>query len=78
MAKYTDYIDYMRGNASYKGGKGSLLMQRLPYTENFLENVKTYMNKEFTPLKNEIWLDTRTGKNYEIKVWNGDIYILSI
>ncbi len=36
---YTDYIDFKLGNPQYKKGKGSLYVQRLFYTQDYIEVV---------------------------------------
>ena len=75
---YTDYIDYKKGNPDYKKGKGYLYCQRLHYTESFLENIKEKLNEQMTLIKENTWLDSNSGENFEIQVWNEDIYIIAI
>lgn len=78
LGRYTDFIDYKNGNPDYKKGKGFLYCQRLHYTDHFLESVKATLNEQLTPLANGTWMDARTGENFEIQVWEGNIYIIAI
>lgn len=75
---YTNYIDFKKGNPKYKKGKGYLYCQRLHYTESFLEDVKEKMNEQLTLIEENTWLDSKSGENFEIQVWNNDIYIIAI
>ncbi len=75
---YTDYIDYKKGNPEYKKGKGYLYCQRLYYTEHFLEEIKKKLSQDLHSLPNDIWLDKKTGENFEVKVWESHIYIIAI
>lgn len=78
LGRYTDFLDFKIGNPDYKKGKGFLYCQRLHYTEHFLESVKNTLNEQLTPLQNGLWMDAKTGENFEIKVWNGNIYIIAV
>lgn len=78
ISKYTDFIDYKRGNPRYKIGKGYLYCPRLSYDKDFLSHVEETMteNCDFSP--NQIWINRVTGEKYEIKVWDKHIYIIAI
>lgn len=76
MGIYTDYIDYKKNNPSYK--KGKLYCQRLHYTANFLENVKEKLTNDLKKVNENLWLDPENFRNYEIQVWENDIYIIEI
>ncbi|MDP4270755.1 MAG: hypothetical protein Q8909_11600 [Bacteroidota bacterium] len=78
MGIYTDYIDYKKNNPTYKKGKGKLYCQRIPYTEYSLENIKEKLTQDLKKLKDNLWLDPKSNSNYEIQVWNNDIYIIEI
>ena len=78
MGIYTDYIDFQNNNPDYTKGKGKLYCQRLPYSQHFLENVKTTLNQELKQLNENLWLDTNNYNNYEIQVWQNDIYIIEV
>lgn len=78
MAIYTDYLDYKLSNPEYKKGKGKLYCQRLHYTEQFLENVKEKLTEDLRKVNDNLWLDQKNFKNYEIQIWNNDIYIIEI
>lgn len=75
---YTDYIDFKNGNPDYKKGKGYLYCQRLHFTESFLEDVKEKLNEQLTFIKENTWCDSKSGENFEIQVWNNDIYIIAV
>jgi hypothetical protein len=78
LGRYTDFIDYKNGNPDYKKGRGFLYCQRLNYTEHFLDSVKATLNEQLTPLANGTWMNSKTGENFEIQVWEGNIYIIAI
>lgn len=78
MGIYTDYIDFKKNNLDYSKGKGKLYCQRLQYTEHFLENVKERLTKDLKKVNDNLWLDPNTYNNYEIQVWNKEIYIIQI
>jgi hypothetical protein len=75
---YTDFIDYQRGNPDYKKGKGYLFCQKLHYTEYFLERVKENLDQDLTQIKENRWLDSKSGENFEIEVFEDNIYIISV
>jgi hypothetical protein len=76
---YTDFIDYQKANPKYKKGKGYLYCQRLHYTEHYLENsVKKKLDERMTRIKDNRWFDTKTGENFEIEIYNNDIYIIAV
>ncbi|WP_313383915.1 hypothetical protein [Chishuiella sp.] len=78
MGIYTDYIDYKKNNPEYNKGKGKLYCQRLPYTEHFLENVKEKLTKDLKKVSENMWMNPENCCNYEVQVWNNDIYIIEI
>ncbi|MFH6947310.1 hypothetical protein ACHRV6_02360 [Flavobacterium sp. FlaQc-51] len=78
MGIYTDYIDFKINNPEYKKGKGKLYCQRLHYTEHFLENVKEKLTEDLKKVTDNLWLDQKNYKSYEIQIWNNDIYIIEI
>jgi hypothetical protein len=78
MVTYTDYIDFKINNPDYKKGKGRLYLQKLFYTEDFLENVKTILSETFTKVSDNLWIDSKTGSNYEIQIWDNHIFIILI
>lgn len=75
---YTDYIDFKNGNSQYKKGKGYLFCQRLHYTKSFLEDVKEKLDEQLVFVKENTWMDKTSGENFEVQVWNNDIYIIAI
>lgn len=75
---YTDFIDFQRANPQYKKGIGYLYRQKLQYTAEFLEFVKETLNETMTLISDGRWLDTMTGENFEIEVFNNDIYIVAV
>lgn len=78
MGHYTDYIDFKRGNPDYDKGKGYLFCQRLPFSEHFLKKVENTLSEQLTHLHNGTWMNSETGENFELQVWNNDIYIIAI
>lgn len=78
MGVYTDYMDFKKNNPEYKKGKGKLYCQRLHYTEHFLENVKKELTQDLKQVNENLWLDQKNYNNYEIQVWNNDIYIIEV
>lgn len=78
MGIYTDYIDYKKNNPEYKKGKGKLYCQRLHYTEYFLDNVKERLSQDLKKVGENLWMHPENYCNYEIQVWNNDIYIIEI
>jgi len=75
---YTDFIDYKKGNPNYVKGKGYLYCQRLHYSEHFLEQRKKQFDEQFTKVGDNKWFDTKSGENYEIEVWEENIYIIAV
>lgn len=78
VGHYTDFIDYQRAHPEYKRGKGFLYCQRLHYTKWYLEQLITRFDKELTKVRDGVWFDPKRGENFEIQVWNNDIYIIAI
>jgi hypothetical protein len=78
LGRYTDYIDYKKGNSQYVKGKGYLYIQKLPFSPEFLEVVKKKLDEQLTSLGSNLWMDSKSGENFEIQVWENDIYIISI
>jgi hypothetical protein len=78
MGIYTDYIDFKKNNPEYKKGKGKLYCQRLHYSEHFLEKVKENLDQNFKRISENLWIDQKNYSNYEIQVWNNDIYVIEI
>lgn len=78
MGIYTDYIDFKKNNTNYKKGKGKLYCQKLHYTEHFLENIKATLDKDLIRINENLWTNPSNYKNYEIQIWNKDIYIIEI
>ncbi len=78
LGVYTDFIDFKKGNPGYNKGKGYLYCQRTFYTQHYLENLKETLNSQLLNIEDNKWLDTKTGENYEIQVWEGNIYIIAI
>ena len=78
MGIYTDYINYKKNNPRYRKGNGKLYCQRLPYTEHFLENVIEKLTKDLKKVGENLWMHPENYCNYEIQVWNNDIYIIEI
>jgi len=78
MGIYTDYIDFKRNNPNYSKGKGKLYCQRLHHTEHFLENIKERLTLDFKKVNDNLWLDEKNYNNYEIQIWNKEIYIIEI
>lgn len=78
LGKYTDFIDFQKANPGYKKGKGYLYCQRLHYTEHYLESVKEHLNEKMTLISADRWMDSNTGENFEIEVYNNDIYIIAV
>jgi len=75
---YTDFIDFKKGNPEYNKGKGYLYCQRLPYSEHYLEQVKERLNEKFKKMETNKWFNSEKGENYEVEVWENDIYIIVI
>ncbi len=78
LGVYTDFIDFQKARPEYKKGKGYLYCQRLYYTEDILENIKESLSKEMTKISDNRWLDTKTGENFEIEIYNKSIYIIAV
>lgn len=78
LGSYTDFIDFQRGNEHYDAGIGHLYVQRLTYSEHFLEQTKDWLDERMNQFKPGLWFDDSTGTNYEIQVWNRDIYIIAV
>jgi hypothetical protein len=78
MGIYTDYINFKKNNPSYKKGKGKLYCQRLYYTEHFFENVRENLTNDLTKVNENLWLDPKNFRNYEIQVWKNNIYVIEI
>lgn len=76
LAKYTDYIDYKKGNPTYSKGKGYLFCQKLHYP--YLDRLKEQLTEHFTLISDDLWLDESTGEKFEIQVWDKHIYIIAI
>ncbi len=78
LAKYTDYVDFINGNPDYKNGKGYLYCQKLPHSDEFLEEVKEKMNTKMKKISENRWLNQTTAENFEIQVWEDNIYIIAV
>ncbi|MFZ1790803.1 MAG: hypothetical protein WAT92_20940 [Saprospiraceae bacterium] len=78
MGVYTDYLDFKKGHPEYKKGKGKLYCQRLPYTEYFLEKLKEKLSQDLSKVNENLWLDPKNYSNFEIQVWENNIYIIEI
>lgn len=78
VAHYTDFTDFQRANKDYDAGKGYLYCQRLYYTEHFLKNIEGQLAETMKLLPSGIWFDPKTAENYEVKVWQGYIYIIAV
>lgn len=74
----TDFIDFQKGNPDYDAGKGYLYCQKLHYTTYFLEVVKGELNAKMKEIMPGIWFDADRAENFEIQVWNQDIYIIAV
>lgn len=75
---YTDYIDFKKGNILYKKGKGYLYCQKLHFTEDYIEIVRQKLNKDLTRINENLWCNKTSGDNFEIQVWNDNIFIIAI
>jgi hypothetical protein len=78
VGHFTDYIDYQRAHTDYNRGNGFLYCQKLHFTEWYLQELTEKLNKEMVKVKDGIWFDQKSGENYELQVWNNDIYIIAI
>ncbi|WP_339660025.1 hypothetical protein [Croceibacter atlanticus] len=77
MGRYTDFIDYKNAHPEYIKGKGYLLVQKLHYSEHYLISLKEQLDSIFLRTEENKWFDTNTAENYEIEVWDKDIYIIA-
>jgi hypothetical protein len=78
VGHFTDFIDYQRAHPEYKKGKGFLYCQRLHFTEWFLKQTQERFDKEMVKIMEGVWFDHKSGENYELQVWDGNIYIIAI
>ena len=78
LGRYTDYVDFINGNPDYKNGKGYLYCQKLPHSDEFLEEVKAGMNSKMKKISDNRWLNQTTAENFEIQVWEDNIYIIAV
>lgn len=80
MGIYTDYIDFIKENPEFTKGLGYLYCLKLHYSKEFLDKIKThYLKKQgLMEIKDNVWMSKETGENFEIKVWQGNIYIIAI
>jgi hypothetical protein len=73
---YTDFIDFQKANPDYNKGKGYLYCQKLP--GQFLEQIKEKLNQALTKIGENKWINSKTGENFEIEIYNNEIYIIAI
>jgi len=78
VAHYTDFMDYQLGNPEYDAGKGYLYCQRLPYSDHFFKEVEELLNERMTQIGVGLWFDIESSENYEIQIWENDIYIICV
>lgn len=78
IGRFTDFIDYQRANPKYLGGKGFLYCQRLHYTDWFHKKLVEDLDKKFTKIKDNLWYDSDTKENYEVQVFEDNMYIIAV